>query len=301
MTNYHPPQTHNMQGKIVIICGPTASGKSQYALDLAINAGNGVIINADSMQVYRFLPILTAQATAQQQANCPHKLYSIINPDEHFSVARWLELAKKEIEQALTNNQTPIIVGGTGMYISSLINGLAQVPAVPLSIVDSLTTQTTNLSQIELHQLLMQCDPAAAAKIKVGDRQRALRAIAVYKATGQALTAWQTQTTPYYPRTQLYIIGILPDRELVYRNCNSRFLEMLATGAIEEVRWLTQHYPHQSYPKVLGLNEICQYLDGFLTWGNMIAQAQQYTRNYAKRQYTWFRNQITFYDMIVTN
>ncbi len=285
-----------LRDKIVVVCGATASGKSGYALELASQI-NGIIINADSMQVYRELPILTAQPSLSDQRLCVHRLYGIVSCAEHFSVSQWIELARTQVEEAWQKGATPILVGGTGMYLASFINGLAYVPSVPANIQMQVAQQTGELSAEALYRQVEQCDPDVAMRIKVGDRQRAIRALEVFAATSVPLSVWQSQTASYYARERFYLIHIAPPRAQVYTQIDARFLSMLKHGAIEEVKELLHALPQARYPKVLGLVEIIAFLNGTLNYDAMIQKSQQYTRNYAKRQLTWFRNQMQ-YDMV---
>ena len=282
-----------MQDKIIVICGATASGKSALASELAIK-NNGIVINADAMQVYKDVPILTAQPIGSVYSEVEHRLYSIIGVNEFFSVGLWLELVVQEIERCKVLNKTPVIVGGSGLYIKSLIDGLAKIPDVSPIVLEEVKNLSLQLSSRELHDLLSQKDPDLASRLAVGDTKRVIRGLAVVMETGIPLSSWQKNTNPLFPRESFFVIHHDKDRELIYSNCDRRFEEMIKAGVIDEVNNLIAKYPDISYPKILGLYEIISYLRNEMTLSEAISKAQQYTRNYAKRQITWFRHQIRY-------
>lgn len=271
----------DFSNKVVVICGPTASGKSAIALEIARNSHKkAVIINADSMQVYKEFPKLTAIPAREERGGVKHALYEIINVAEKFSVAKWLDLALKEIAQA----ELPIIVGGTGMYINALIKGLAYIPEVSNKVMEELEGRTSD----EIHAALQQVDPKAASVLR--DRRRMIRALGVFQATGKPISLWQQDTKPLYPREKFFVIKTELARDELYKRCDERFLKMLESGAIEEVAEFIKH--HKERPKILGLPQIARYLEGQHSREEMVKVAQQTVRNYAKRQMTWFRNQL---------
>ena len=282
-----------MRDKIIVICGATASGKSALALDLAIK-NNGIVINADAMQVYRGLPILTAQPISEIYSGVEHRLYSIINVDDSFSVGLWLDLVVQEIDRCRSLNKTPIIVGGSGLYLKSLVDGLAKIPEVSDDILEEVRVLSTQVSAQELHDMLTQQDPELASRLAVADIKRVGRGLAVFMATGVPLSSWQKNTIPIFLRDQFFVIHNIKDREVIYKNCDYRFLEMIESGVVEEVRSLVSSYDKISYPKILGLYEIIDYLEGKISLSEAIDRAKQYTRNYAKRQMTWFRHQLKY-------
>jgi tRNA dimethylallyltransferase len=272
----------------IIIYGATASGKSQLALNLANEVRNPMIINCDSMQVYKYLPIITAQP--KDLTN--HYLYSFIEPDDNsFSVAKWLSLVAELID---SNESTPIIVGGTGMYISSLINGLSKVPAIPEIIVKQLTEELEINGIESLIERLKVVDQLTAEKIS--DRQRIIRALSVYQYTGIPLSHWQKDNFKYIDSSKLMKIWVKPPRDILYSRINSRFIKIIEDGAIEEVKFVTENF--STYPKAIGVREIESYIRGNITIDEMINSCQQITRNYGKRQETWFKNQL-FTDKII--
>lgn len=281
-----------MDKKIIIIGGPTASGKTALALDVARNI-DSVIINADSQQVYREIPIITAQPTKEEQAVTPHKLYGVISVQDYFSVAMWLELVTNEINFALQNGKTPILVGGTGMYIKSLVEGIAEVPEISTEIRDNIRKQETS----EIYKMLLEKDPEMASRLKPADRQRVLRAYEVFMETGKSLLYWhQQKPIPLFPTEMIRLFFLLPDREKVYEKCNIRFLEMFKCGLLEEVTALDKMNIPSSMPamRAHGLREMVAYVRGGMPYTDAIAQAQQNTRKYVKRQFTWFRHQMDY-------
>lgn len=272
------------QFQSIVIYGPTASGKSALALELADALGEAIIINADSMQVYKEIPILTSQPKDLTQ----HSLYGFLScVDDSFSVAKWLALTSQEINNS---TKTCIVVGGTGLYISCLLKGLAPMPDVPQSIVDQLKEQLQLLGFDALYKKLQSVDPATAGKIS--DPQRTIRALAVLESTGRPISELQKLNHQSVKNDAMMKIFVRPERGSLYEGINARFIEMLASGAIEEVQALLTNFPTANYPKAIGLREIIMYLKNELAKADMIDTVQRLTRNYAKRQETWFRNQL---------
>lgn len=284
--------------KVIVVAGATASGKSSYALKLAAE-NNGVIINADSMQVYQELPILTAQPFKEDMLQAPHKLYGIIKCSEHFSIGVWLDLAKHAIEEAVSHGKQPIVVGGTGFYLKALQYGLTKVPEIDLTIRQQVRSWGEHFTMTELHQKLATVDEALAERLKVNDRQRILRGLEVFYSTRKPLSEWQMQKAALIlPHAQFHCIHINPGREVIYDNCNKRFLKMLEIGLLEEINDFDQQYHNQVYPKVLGLEQMLDYQGGKLSLPEAIDKTQQLTRNFAKRQLTWLRNQLEFDEVV---
>jgi tRNA dimethylallyltransferase len=293
--------------KMILVAGPTAAGKSALALDLARKT-RGAIINADAMQVYAGLPILTAQPSAVERKEIPHELYGVLDPAERSSAGRWLALAQDAIQRTVASGHTPILVGGTGLYFRALLGGLAQIPPIP----DDVRAEAQKLYEEwggeKFRLALAKLDPASAAKLAKNDRQRLIRAYEVVRHTGKAIGEWQkkerlevrgqrlgkgisstSNPQPLASETHL----LLPFREELYPACNMRFAEMMERGAVEEVKQFLQRDLDPALPamKIIGVREIGFYLKGEWTLEQAIAKAQQATRNYAKRQMTWFRNQ----------
>ena len=286
-----------IQSKIVVICGATASGKSSFALEIASKI-DGVIINADAMQVYRELPILTAQPSDKDQQLFEHRLYSIIGIQNYYSVAIWLNLVKKEITEVKKAGKVPIIIGGSGLYIKSLIDGLAFIPDISkftkLRIDELIKTNEVQ----SLYKLLQSYDLELAVKLADTDLKRITRGLAVYLETGVPLSLWQKDTLPFWPKGEFFVINLDVERQLLYKNCNERFIAMLASGALNEVETLINTEPEVKYPRILGLYELIDYIQGRISKEVAIERSQQLTRNYAKRQITWFKNQLS-YDFIL--
>jgi tRNA dimethylallyltransferase len=276
----------------IIVAGPTASGKSALALALAEEFG-GTIINADSMQVYRDLAVLTAQPGAVEQARAPHRLYGVIDAAEACSAGRWRAMALAEIERARGEGRVPILVGGTGLYLRSLVDGLAPVPPVPAAIRAEARALHERLGGPAFRDALGALDPEAAQRLAASDGQRLVRAFEVATATGRPLSSWQRQQGPAPDLTAAAII-LLPPRPALFAACDARFLAMMQAGALAEVAALLARGLAPVLPamKAVGVPELGALLAGKLTRAAAVAAAQQATRRYAKRQYTWFRRQL---------
>jgi tRNA dimethylallyltransferase len=278
-------------GAVWLIAGPTASGKSAYALDLARRIG-GEIVNADSMQLYRGLRILTAAPSEEDKAEAPHHLYGVADPEEAWSVGRWLRAATETLADIRSRGRPAVIVGGTGLYFHALTQGLAEVPAVPEAVRGEVQDRYVRDGEAAFRAALAVQDPAAAQRIAPGDRQRLVRAAAVLAATGKPLSAWQAETGA--PLLAHYEARVLePHRETLYTRCDARFDAMLEAGALEEAKAISalELSPELPAMKALGLPQLIRHLKGELTLEDAAAEAKLQTRRYAKRQLTWFRNQ----------
>lgn len=285
-----------MQPKIILIAGPTASGKSALALDMARKTG-GTIINADAMQIYAGLPVLTAQPTAAEQKEIPHELYGVLDPSEHSSVAKWLLLAKQAINKTLEAGRTPILVGGTGLYFKALLGGLSDIPEIPGEVRAQTEKLYDELGEEKFRGELAKLDPKTAERLAKNDRQRSIRAYEVAMHTGEPISQWQKKSTPgFLDNFSIEPHLILPEREALYTACDHRFTQMMERGAIEEVKQLLARKLDPALPamKTLGVREIAAYLKGEMKLEEAVTKAQQMTRNYAKRQMTWFRHQWPF-------
>lgn len=279
---------------VVIIIGPTASGKSSLALDLA-GEFQGTVINADSMQVYRELRILTARPGAEDEAQAPHKVFGVLPASEACSAGRWLKMAAAEIETAWGESRLPLVVGGTGLYVKALTEGLAPVPEVPDAVNDEVRAHFDEIGGKAFKDELEKLDPKAAASLPAGDRQRLERFMAVVKATGRPLSEWQGEQSPGPAVNARFLtIQLLPEREDLYAAADARFDEMMNTGALEEVEALLALDLDPMLPamKAVGVPELGRYLNGAMTLEDATAAAKQATRNFAKRQMTWLRNQV---------
>jgi tRNA dimethylallyltransferase len=278
----------------ILIAGPTASGKSRLAIDLA-RALNGVIINADSMQVYAELRVLTARPDADEEAAAPHRLYGITSAAAPFSAGRWLELALAEAVAARESGQVPIIVGGTGLYFQALTEGMAEIPDISEQARAEARSMLEELGAAGLHALLGERDPIMAERLKPTDSQRLVRAYEVMLGTGVSLAEWQQcpATTPILPGPWLGFVLDWPRVEL-YRRCDKRLVGMLEHGALDEVARLASMNLDPALPamKALGVPDLIRLSRGEISRDAALAAAQQATRRYAKRQMTWFRSKI---------
>ena len=278
----------------ILIAGPTASGKSRLAIELA-QALNGVIINADSMQVYEELRVLTARPDAREEAAAPHRLYGITSADKAFSVGQWLELALAEAAAARSAGQVPIFVGGTGLYFQALTEGMAEIPPIPEDIRQNARTKLNELGPLGLHSALETLDPVMAERLKPTDSQRLVRAYEVITGTGVSLATWQQQpsTTPTLPQPWHGFVLNWP-RDVLYQRCDERLVSMLAQGALAEVEGLAAMNLAPALPamKALGVPDLIRLIQGEKSRDVALAAAQQATRRYAKRQMTWFRNKM---------
>jgi len=280
-----------MDKPIIILSGPTASGKSALGMFIAKKKG-AVIINCDSKQLYCEIPVITAQPTQEEQQEVPHRLYGAISVAEYCSVARWLEMAKGEIDKCHSKGKIPLLIGGTGMYIKSLTEGLAQIPDIEDATRNKVRALIKDKGSEAVHALL---DEQMKAKLKAGDSQRVARAYEVLLQTGKSLAHWQQQKTesPYKDKQCLKFFLNLP-REKVYENCNNRFVKMLDAGALEEAKLVASMNLDESLPamRAHGMPELIAYIKGNISKDKAIEQSQTNTRHYIKRQYTWFRHQM---------
>ena len=284
----------NAQIPVVIVAGPTCSGKSALALDVADRFG-GTVINADSMQVYRELRILTARPEPADEARVSHRLYGVLSAAEACSAARWREMAIAAIDEASSAGRLPILCGGTGLYIKALTEGLSPIPDIPDAVRRRVRQRCEGTEPAALHAALQEIDPATAAVVRPTDPQRLLRALEVFEATGRPLAEWQAlDPEPAPPYMSFHTILVLPPRQTVYAACDARLEEMLERGALEEVRRLRtlELDPELPAMKALGVPAFLRHLEGEEELGTALAAAQQATRQYVKRQFTWFARQI---------
>jgi tRNA dimethylallyltransferase len=278
----------------VILGGPTASGKSALALALARALG-GTVINADSMQVYRELPVLTAQPSAAEQVAVPHRLYGFLSVAERCSAGRWAALARAEIDAALGQGRLPIVVGGTGLYLRALTDGLAPVPPVPTAVREAARRRLSEVGKAAFHAELARRDPRMAARVRPTDPQRMVRAWEVIEATGRSLADWQAEPDRAAKGLRFVKLVLLPDRARLYAACDARFAAMVEHGALDEARQVAAHGEAPGLPglKALGLRELLAHLRGETSLDEAVAAGRQATRRYAKRQMTWFRHQFS--------
>lgn len=279
--------------KAIIISGPTASGKSGLALQMAASH-DVAIINADSMQIYAGLPVLSSQPSAAEQKIAPHFLYSYFTPEKSCSVGLWLELIKSTLEEVWQQNKIPLIVGGSGMYISKLLDGISEIPVTSEAIKKEVSELYKNSTREEFIENLIALGEDVE-KIKNLDKQRLTRACEVLKQTGKSIFWWQNQPAKKIFETQIFThVNLDLPREKLYNNCNLRFEIMLKSGALEEVEALIAKglTDEAQITKTLGFIEIKDFLQQKITHKKMVEIATQKTRNYAKRQLTWFRHQF---------
>lgn len=278
--------------RAVLIAGPTASGKSALALERA-RASGGVIINADAMQVYDVLRVVTARPSEAEMAAVPHRLYGVVSPRQRFSTGEWLRAVARLLPEL--GGRTAIFVGGTGLYLEALLNGLAAVPDVPEAAMRQAEAEISGLDGDERLRLLADRDPETARRLRVADPQRVVRALAVRAATGRSLASFQDQ--PGDGLLRGYAIERLvvdPGREFLRERIARRFEAMLDAGAAEEVKALLALELDPSLPamKAIGVREIGDWLAGRCSREEAVRRAVTATRQYAKRQRTWFRNRM---------
>ena len=280
-----------MKNGVVFIAGPTASGKSAAAL-AAAEAVGGEIVNADAMQVYRDLRILTARPSEAEEAKAPHHLYGVLDGRERCSAGRWARMAARVIEDVRRRGRPAIIVGGTGLYFRALEEGLSPIPDVPAAIRARAKARHGEIGAEAFREEVVARDPPMA-RLAVADTQRLLRAWEVHEATGRALSDYQSQSgTPLIEERPRKIV-IEPDRDVLYGRCDERAAAMLEAGAVAEVEGLLARGLDPDLPvmKALGVSETADFLRGRSTRDEALAALQQTTRRFAKRQLTWFRNQ----------
>ena len=279
---------------IIVIAGPTASGKSALALQIAQKTG-GVIINADSQQMYRELRILTARPTTEDEALAPHRLYGTMSAAESCSAGQWLTFAKMEIDWALAQGVQPIIVGGTGLYLKALMEGIAIMPEIPPEVRAQATSDYEAMGKDSFAARLREIDPAFFERLKVVDRQRLIRAYEIWLGSGKNLSWWHARgATAPYPAENFTVHKVERPRDELYARCDARVLAMVEQGAVEEVKSLLALELSDALPamKSVGVPEFSAYIRGELSLDQATEKTQQATRNYAKRQMTWMRNQL---------
>ncbi|SCB46187.1 tRNA dimethylallyltransferase [Rhizobium miluonense] len=278
----------------ILITGPTASGKSALAVELA-RSHDGVVINADSMQVYDTLRVLTARPSEEDMEDIPHHLYGHVPAGQAYSTGAWLREATELVERLREHGRLPVFVGGTGLYFKALAGGLSDMPAIPAEIRDRLRARLLAEGAEVLHCELADRDASVAESLNRQDGQRIVRALEVIEATGQSIAAYQGKQGPVVidPDRARKIV-VLPDREVLHQRINGRFEKMLAMGAEDEVRSLLAQElsPDMPVMKAIGVSQIAAMLKGEMTRDEVLETGAAATRQYAKRQMTWFRNQM---------
>ncbi len=282
------------QPPVLVIAGPTASGKSHLAI-LVAEAFGGEIVNADSMQVYREMAILTARPSPADEARVPHHLFGVQSITEISSAGAWLRVAVPVIDDIRRRGRWPIVCGGTGLYLKVLREGIAPIPDIPAEVIALAQRLYEEEGAAAFHSRLAAVDAGAADRLPSADRQRLIRAYAIKQATGQTLDEWQAKQSAEPPlQDPFFTIVLTPPRDALYARIDQRFNAMVDAGALKEVSALDPKLDI-SLPalKALGLSEFRRHLDGQCELADAVAIAQKVTRNFAKRQVTWFRNQLT--------
>jgi tRNA dimethylallyltransferase len=280
--------------RAVLIAGPTASGKSALALALAERHG-GMVINADSIQVYRDLRIITARPTPAEEARAPHRLYGHVDAAATYSVGHWINDVARVLAEATTRKERPILVGGTGLYFKALTRGLAAVPPISSPVRAAVRARLAAEGTAALHAELARRDPTGAAVLKAGDGVRIVRALEVIEATGRPLSAWHRDgMAPLIDPTRVIKIFLAPDRTELKASIGERFNAMMAAGALEEIRALDARDldPLQTVLKAHGVPWLRRALAGEIPMEEAVEAAKRDTWRYTKRQFTWFRHQL---------
>ncbi|THD79189.1 MAG: tRNA (adenosine(37)-N6)-dimethylallyltransferase MiaA [Phenylobacterium sp.] len=282
-----------MEPRIWLIAGPTASGKSGLALRLA-EAADAEIVNADSMQLYRDLAVLTARPSPADEARAPHHLFGTVDAADGWSVGKWLRAAADLLGRLAEARRPVIVVGGTGLYFRALTRGLAHVPPIPAQARREAEADFDLMGESAFRGRLGAYDPPAAARIAQGDRQRLVRAWEVYAATGTPLSDWQQTGDPVLAGDAWRAVALEPPRDLLYARCDSRLDAMMAEGALEETAGLLARNLDPELPamKAVGVRELAAHIRGQASLDEAVAAAQRETRRYAKRQLTWMRGQM---------
>lgn len=281
----------------LLIAGATATGKSRFALDVAAKVPS-VIINADSMQVYDAIPILTAQPDAEERAQAPHQLYGALSPSDVCSAARWAGLAKAEIKTAWSKGLLPIVIGGTGLYLRTLKDGISPIPDISADVRANVRALLEAEGSLAVKQALKPHDPTLAEKLADKDAQRLCRALEVALCTGRALSDWQRVPPAgglvLEPDVTLENMVLAMDRAALYQRCDSRLESMISNGALDELGGLLSLKLENNLPimRAVGVPPLSRYLAGKLDKQAALETAQRDTRRFAKRQMTWLRNQF---------
>lgn len=275
--------------RIIIICGPTAVGKTRVGIELA-RKNNGEIISADSQQVWRGFDIGTAKANLRERSDVPHHLIDIANPDDHFDAARFVELADAAIKDISSRGKTPFVVGGTGMYIKMLVHGLCETPPRDADFRKKIEDEIESVGVPTLHEKLKTVDPESALKFHPNDRTRIIRALEIFHLTGISASGIRKDHKFKERRYDAVKIGLNIDRAELYRRIDERVDGMIENGLIDEVRALLGRYDESCQPfQAVGYREIVDHIKGRITLEEAIRLTKQMSRHFAKRQLTWFR------------
>ncbi len=292
--------SHVENDKAVLIAGPTASGKSALALELAEKTG-GVVINADSMQVYRDLRVLTARPTRDEEARAPHRLYGHVDAALNFSAGNWVADAAAVLAELRAQNRLPIFAGGSGLYFKALTRGLSAVPPIPAEIRESVRARLERDGVEALHAELALRDPVSAERLKPRDRSRIARALEVIEATSRSLTDWHRDgLPPLLPPDTFRGLFLAPDRDQLYARIDARFGTMLQASALDEVAALASRKLDPLLPamKAHGVPALIRHLAGEISLDEAAEIGRADTRHYAKRQFTWFRHQLPEFEWV---
>ena len=292
----------DIQSKIILIFGPTASGKSHFGVKLAKKI-NGEIINADSMQVYKQIKILTARPNKDEQKNIKHHLYGVVEVNKSFSTGQWLKLAIKKIKEIRKRKKIPILVGGTGLYFQSLINGLVKIPNIPLKFRKKVRLIQKKEGQKKFYKKLLKLDKKIKNKFDPNDTQRSIRAFEIKLFTKVSMYDWLNKTKPTFNENEFFKIYIDFNRQELIKRISLRTIKMLHKGAIEEVKRFSSKKIKKdtSVNKVIGINELKQYLKNQMTLDEVRELISIRTRQYAKRQATWARSRMLSWNKISLN
>ncbi|HJK86499.1 MAG TPA: tRNA (adenosine(37)-N6)-dimethylallyltransferase MiaA [Candidatus Megaira endosymbiont of Nemacystus decipiens] len=284
-----------MKHKAVIVCGPTAGGKTGFAHEFA-KKHNGEVVNADSMQIYKQIPIITASPSNKLKTEINYHLYNFLSVDTDFSAVKYVKNASNTIQTIAKGGKLPIITGGTGLYIDMLTNGYHIIPEIRTEIRYEARNQLNLHGNEHISCILQKLDPQIINHINIADKQRLLRAYEIFLQTGKSiLDFYNEKKYNPLPDFEFQIYLLMPSRDFLYQMCNKRFSYLFSAGALEEIRSLKKDYPNlqTTASKALGIEQIIDYLNGKIDKETVIASASMQTRRYAKRQCTWFKNQLT--------
>ncbi len=280
---------------VVVIAGPTASGKSSLAIDLAKNV-NGVVINCDAMQIYKDIPIIAATPSINDKKMVEHRLYEIYDCSKRGNVVEWLDLCVREIKDLWKNNMVPIVVGGTGMYIDALINGVTPIPEVDECVRQEVQSLFKEKGLGFLYNYLTSIDAEMAQRLSENDKTRITRAVEIYKATGKKLSDWyKVPMIKKIPEAKFLVVKIVPDLDDIEKRCKIRLDKMVnELGVLKEIELLVRKNLSADLPamKALGVPELRKFVDGELSLNEALDLAKLHTRQYAKRQRTWLKNKL---------
>jgi len=287
------------QSKIILISGPTASGKSNFAVRIAKKI-NGEIINADSMQVYKQLKILTARPNKEEQKNIKHHMYGVFDLNKKFSTGQWLKASTKKIKEIKKRKKIPILVGGTGLYFQSLINGLVKIPEIPLKFRNNIRLMQKKDGQKKFYKKLLKIDPGVKDKFDPNDTQRTIRAFEIKSFTKVSMYKWLDKTKPEFKDKEFLKLYIDFNREDLIKRISLRSAKMIEEGAIKEVkRFINLKIKKDlSVNKVIGIDELTQYLNEKINLDQVKELISIKTRQYAKRQATWARSRMKSWEKI---